>query len=540
MYKALYRKWRPQTFDEVVGQGHVTDILKYQVANHKISHAYLFCGSRGTGKTTCAKILSRAVNCTSPVNGNPCNCCEACQSMLKGLATDVIEMDAASNNGVENVRDIREEVVYSPAALAHRVYIIDEVHMLSVSAFNALLKTLEEPPEHVIFILATTELQKLPTTIISRCQRYDFRRIGVTDISARLHQIADAEGMDLTPDGAHLIARMAQGGMRDAVSLLELCAGTGKQVNEALVADMLGTGGKDAIYQTVRAVAEKDYDAIYRCVADLVAESKDLTVFWQELIDLYRDMMVMKTCRTGAEYLDMTDAEEKTVTSLASLFSLETLLYHSRVLEDALYAMQRVGLTKRSTAELALTRLCEPRLSTDPTALLARIGKLEEETARLRLGVPADMPTPKPVAKEGREAPPSQPPAPPATRPTVPTESASADTEQADAEKFQPLAYWPEVVELLSAQKSSIAGFLTKTKAYHSAKKGFLLRTESDFIVNILKREDVLLALRCAMSEKAGHSIMQEPFDIVSLAGAGAGRTNKLLAELESRADTEE
>ena len=225
MHQALYRKWRPPHFDEVYGQDHITSILKYQCATGKFSHAYLFCGSRGTGKTTCAKILAKAVNCLNPTPAGPCGECAACRSIDSGAATDVLEMDAASNNGVDDIRDIRDEVIYTPSELKYRVYIIDEVHMLSASAFNALLKTLEEPPEHVVFILATTELQKLPATIISRCQRFDFRRISTDDLCARLHKIAREEDIDLSEEAARLIARQAQGGMRDAVSLLELCAG---------------------------------------------------------------------------------------------------------------------------------------------------------------------------------------------------------------------------------------------------------------------------------------------------------------------------
>ena len=225
-YKALYRKWRPVDFDDVCGQDRITDILKYEVANDKVSHAYLFCGSRGTGKTSCAKILAKAVNCENPQNGNPCNRCEACRSIDSGIATDVIEMDAASNNGVDNVRNLKDEISFTPALLKYRVYIIDEVHMMSGQAFNALLKTLEEPPTYVVFILATTEFNKLPTTIVSRCQRFDFRRISSDVIVDRLMRISKEEGIDLTEEGARLIARASRGGMRDAVSLLELCAGS--------------------------------------------------------------------------------------------------------------------------------------------------------------------------------------------------------------------------------------------------------------------------------------------------------------------------
>ena len=244
MHQALYRKWRPQVFDDVYGQEHITSILKYETENHKFSHAYLFCGSRGTGKTTCAKILAKAVNCESPVNGSPCNKCASCMAVDSGAATDVLEMDAASNNGVENIRDIRDEVVYTPSSLKYRVYIVDEVHMLSGSAFNALLKTLEEPPSHVVFILATTELHKLPATIISRCQRFDFRRIATDTLVSRLSYIAERENISAQPEALRAIAKLAQGGMRDAISLLELCAGNHTTVTEELVAATVGSGGK--------------------------------------------------------------------------------------------------------------------------------------------------------------------------------------------------------------------------------------------------------------------------------------------------------
>ena len=232
-YRALYRKWRPRDFDDVCGQDGITDILKYEVANNRLSHAYLFCGSRGTGKTSCAKILAKAVNCENPRNGNPCNCCESCKSIDSGIATDVIEMDAASNNGINDVRDMQDEIAFTPALLKYRVYIIDEVHMMSGQAFNALLKTLEEPPTYVAFILATTEYHKLPTTIVSRCQRFDFKRISTDVIMSRLLEISKNEGIDITEDAARVIARVSRGGMRDAISLLELCAGANTKIDDA-------------------------------------------------------------------------------------------------------------------------------------------------------------------------------------------------------------------------------------------------------------------------------------------------------------------
>ncbi|MBR6709450.1 MAG: DNA polymerase III subunit gamma/tau, partial [Clostridia bacterium] len=336
MHRALYRKWRPMTFDEVCGQEHVTSILKYETANTKFSHAYLFCGSRGTGKTSCAKLLARAVNCLSPRDGNPCGECEACRTILDGSATDVLEMDAASNNGVENIRDIRDEVVYTPSSLRYRVYIVDEVHMLSGSAFNALLKTLEEPPSHVIFILATTELHKLPSTIITRCQRFDFRRITVPVIAERLEQVAEAEQIPLEHDAALRIARIAQGGMRDALSLLELCAGGERRVTEEVVREITGGSSRDQLCRTVAAIADRDCPTLFSIVDDVVTSSRDITVFWQDLIAFYRDMLVMLTTPDAPRYLDLTAAETEQLSALAARFDRENILAQTRHLESAL------------------------------------------------------------------------------------------------------------------------------------------------------------------------------------------------------------
>ncbi len=378
MHQALYRKWRPRTFDDVCGQDHVTAVLRHEVKDGAPNHAYLFCGSRGTGKTTCAKILAKAVNCLSPENGSPCCKCEACRSIENGSATDVLEMDAASNNGVDNIRDIRDEVVYTPSSLRYRVYIVDEVHMLSASAFNALLKTLEEPPAHVIFILATTELHKLPATIVSRCQRFDFRRIATPVLAARVSYIAEQEGITLDPAAAERIARLSQGGMRDAISLLELCAGAGRAIHTETVDEMMGSVGRDSVFSLVRAVANADYDAIFTAVAEAVAASRDLAVFWQDLIGVYRDMLVVKTTKDAASYLDLADAEAQELLSLADLFGKAKLLSHCRLLEDALFAMQKANAVKRIVAELTLVRLCDPLLDTSHEGLLARIERLED------------------------------------------------------------------------------------------------------------------------------------------------------------------
>ncbi len=504
MYKALYRKWRPQDFDSVCGQDHITDVLKYQIAGGKFSHAYLFCGSRGTGKTSCAKIMAKAVNCENPKNGNPCNECAACRSIDEGLATDVIEMDAASNNGVGDVRDIRDEVVFSPAELRFRVYIIDEVHMLSASAFNALLKTLEEPPAHVIFILATTELQKLPNTIISRCQRYDFRRISTETLMGRLKTIAEAEGISLTDDGAFLIARMAAGGMRDAISLFELCAGGGGVIDEALASSILGVGNRSAIFSVVKSIAESNYEAIFSAVNDIMMHSGDLSVFWQELIDVYRDMMVCKTCRDARAYLDVTETEYDALKDLAKAFSMETLVYHTRLLEAALPSLQKATVAKRSTAELTLIRLCEPRLSSDATALLSRVAKLEEEISRLRLGIPSEPVVTKKV--EVQE---------PVKDETTEIKKESATKALAE-DDYKALPYWSRLLETLMERKPSLMGFFQKSRGYYSKEKGFLIKVGGEFAASLIAGPDISLTLKTLLSEFEGRNILAEPFTVLS------------------------
>jgi len=378
LHLALYRKYRPVMFDDVYGQDHITSVLKYQSANGRVSHAYLFCGSRGTGKTTCAKILAKAANCLSPIDGNPCGKCEACVAIDSGTTSDVVEMDAASNNGVDNIRDLREEVTYAPAMLRRRVYIIDEVHMLSVSAFNALLKTLEEPPEHVLFILATTELHKLPNTIISRCQRFDFRRITLEKITARLLYVADAEGVTLEGAAAERIARLAEGGMRDALSLFELCAAGGEAVTEERVRETLGVTGYGIISATAEAVLSGDIKFLFETVRQ-VALTKDISVFWQELMSFWRDMLVAKYADDFKEYLDLTADEAETLASVSGKFNLNTIVWQAGVLDEAMRAITRSPQTKRVTAELALVRMCRPETDTSPAALMARVGELEDK-----------------------------------------------------------------------------------------------------------------------------------------------------------------
>ncbi len=500
MHRAFYRKWRPQTFDDVCGQEHITSVLKYETEHGAFSHAYLFCGSRGTGKTTCAKILAKAVNCESPKNGSPCGECEACRTIDSGVATDVLEMDAASNNGVDNIRDIRDEVVYAPSSLKKRVYIIDEVHMLSVSAFNALLKTLEEPPAHVVFILATTELQKLPATIISRCQRFDFRRISTENLMDRLFYIAEQEGITLEHDAARTLAKLAQGGMRDAISLLELCAGSQKAVTVALVNETVGTTGRESMAQTVKAVAKQNFDLLFAQIDEVVCSSKDLLVYWQNLISFYRDMLVVKTTAGAENYLDLTDAEAVELKEIAASFKKETLLYHCKLLEDALFAMQRSNAVKRIVAELTLVRMCDETLDLSSEALLSRIAKLEDA---IFLGAVARPSTEAlPIAKE----PATQSETAKAEKPASRQTSQAEDPKASGKRILRPLRNWMEAVERIAQSDPMVASFCRTAPAYTTEEGTILVKFDSKFAMDMCqnngRKELLVAALRFALKRE--------------------------------------
>ena len=487
MHQALYRKWRPQTFDEVCGQEHITSILKYETEHQKFSHAYLFCGSRGTGKTTCAKILAKAVNCESPVNGSPCNRCAACRSIDEGTATDVLEMDAASNNGVDNIRDIRDEVVYTPSSLKYRVYIVDEVHMLSGSAFNALLKTLEEPPAHVVFILATTELHKLPSTIISRCQRFDFRRISTQVLSDRLAHISDAEGIEYDTEALRQLAKLALGGMRDAISLLELCAGARQKITPQLVDETVGSGGRDSLEQMVKAIAASNFDAIFSTIDNIARSSKDISVFWQDLISFYRDMLVMKATEAAEKYLDLTANEAERLKKTAALFTKETLLYHCRVLDDTFYMMQRSSATNRMLAEMALMKLCDTSLDTSPDALLSRISKLEMTVAsgvtyRTQEASTEQAETIEAVKKE-----------------IEPKIKETPKTVVQEAPTLKILRGWNEIAERAAAGDGAVLGFLKTAKALISSDGSIHLKFPNQFAMDMIARPPMLESIRGAL-----------------------------------------
>ena len=441
-YQALYRKWRPQVFADVVGQEHVTRTLMNEVRTGRHSHAYLFTGSRGTGKTTCAKIFAKAVNCEHPVNGDPCNCCETCKGIDAGSILDVVEIDAASNNGVDNIREIRDEANFTPVGGKYRVYIIDEVHMLSTGAFNALLKTLEEPPEHVKFVLATTEVHKLPATILSRCQRFDFHRISPEDIAARLTYVAKEENLQLTPGAANLIARLADGALRDALSILDQCIGQSTNIDEATVNAVVGLAGRDYLFQLADSILHRNSAMALAQIDDLYNRSCDMERLCNELINHFRNLMVCKAVKNPKDLIVCSAVELAAYQSVAKKTSMSDILNTLNALGDALVLIRK-GLNRRVEMEMALIRLCTDGIYTEnvqdpvPTTIPER-AKMPAPAAPAPAEAPAteqaapDAPAEEPAALATESAAPAAPaeaPATPAEAPAAPAVEAEVATE---------------------------------------------------------------------------------------------------------------
>lgn len=507
MHQALYRKYRPATFDRVCGQKHITDVLNFQVENKRTSHAYLFCGSRGTGKTSSAKILAKAVNCLSPVGGSPCLCCRSCLDIDAGLAPDVIELDAASNNGVDDIRDICDKASYIPAVLQKKVYIIDEVHMLSQSAFNALLKTIEEPPEHVIFILATTEFHKVPATIVSRCQRFDFRRIDMKIIAENLKFIAGGEGIELEDEAALLIGRQAEGGMRDAIGLLELCSAGGTDVTAAQVSRVLGLSGYDRSLDTMVSVSKGDMASLFETVSEVVSSSKDITVFWKEIISVCRDMLVAKYTDDPTSYLDLTAQETEKLLETSKMFNLSQLVYHCKILDDAMARMMRDPSTKRTTAEFALLRMCRPELDTSGESILARLSKLEDAVA-LGGGVASPVSAPAPAAPAVEKTVQAEKKAEPEMKKAsddlwgniTPAAPAVESKNISGGDEYEPVRDISEAVGRLDGANRGLASFLMSAEALVSPDgKKLLLRMEP-FAAMMFKSDDAKAAVAKAFA----------------------------------------
>lgn len=507
MYRALYRKWRPQRFEDVVGQRAIVTALKNQITAGRIGHAYLFTGVRGTGKTTCAKIFAKAVNCLEPENGDPCGECEVCRGIDNGSLLDVVEMDAASNNGVDDIRDLRDETAYTPSVCKYKVYIIDEVHMLSVAAFNALLKTLEEPPAHVIFILATTEIHKVPATILSRCQRYDFTRITPADIAARVQQVAQAEQLELTEGAANLIARLADGALRDALSILDTCAGVAQSIDEDLVRRMAGVTDRSYLFRLSDAIAAKDGAAALSELAELRQQSVDMKRLADELVGHYRNLM-LAALPGGKNLLSGTSPEEEALyLEKAQQIPQSESIRAIRAIGSAMEKMTR-GNNQRIALELALFSLTEGPLEAPVVVERPAQPVAGSQAPRPFAATPAPFtaaqtPAEAAPAPVTEEMPPWDTAAPAApVQPEQPVPQAELSTEERPPWETQPeaprevpeprpepvidtapkkpamekpapgeFASWPQVVEQLQGRDPMLYPYLKNSKAYFDGRR---------------------------------------------------------------------
>ena len=523
MYQALYRKYRPQNFDDVVGQGAVTTTLKTQLQTGKLSHAYLFTGSRGTGKTSSAKILAKAVNCENLQDGNPCGVCQACRTIDSGACMDVLEIDAASNNGVDNVRDLRDDAIYTPSQVRKRVYIIDEVHMLSISAFNALLKIIEEPPEHLLFILATTELHKVPATILSRCQRFSFRRISQEDIAARLQYVAYKENIDLDESAARVLARLADGGMRDGLSLLDQCASaTAGELTAEKVYASLGIAGVRECSAMMAAIAEKDTRKALTLLNESYAQGKDMGALLDEMCCLIRDLMVLRTApREGISLLSGV-ASDTDVRELAQRFGPGELVYMMNTVQATLASFTR-SASRRVDTELCILNLCQPELTLDAQSLNARLSRVEEKlkngdfAAPRRAAVPAQDEEELPPIPDDADAPPDPNDIP---APAVP---ARDDT---------PVGFWPDLATQIRKElKPPVTGFFAPTP--NAPVQGYLkgdileLRCSNPFTQEVVNKPEIL-----SLVARKAAAVLGKPVRVCAVDGSATPQNSRNMQSL--------
>ena len=514
VYQALYRKYRPQTFDDVIGQLAVTQTLKTQLVTDKMSHAYLFTGSRGTGKTSCAKILAKAVNCLNPENGNPCNRCSACRSIDDGSCMDVLEIDAASNNGVDNVRDLRDDAIYTPSQVKKRVYIIDEVHMLSISAFNALLKIIEEPPEHLLFILATTELHKVPATILSRCQRFSFRRISQEDIAARLQYVAYQENIDMDESAARVLSRLADGGMRDGLSLLDqVASATAGELTAERVYACLGIAGEQRSAEMMSYIANHDTTNALALFSKLYTEGKDLAAMLDELASMTRDLLILKTAPGSGITMLSGVAADHEVAALTERFSGGELVRMMTQLQQTMSGFTRSS-SRRMDAELCIMNLCQPELSLDAESLNARLTRLEEQlkTGSFVMKQPQKVATVQEAADDDRpplpddaDAPPSEEEVPPAPKPAPQSQA--------------PAGFWTDLMTASRKElKPPASGFFVaaQNSPLRGALKGNVLelRCQNTFVADTVNRPDILEVVTRKASSLLGYPVQLKVVDI--------------------------
>ena len=525
MYEALYRKYRPTVFSDVYGQDHVTSTLKNEIKNGRVSHAYLFTGSRGTGKTTCAKILAKAVNCEHNVDGEPCNECEVCKGLDNGSIYDVVEIDAASNNGVDNIRELRDETNYAPSRGKYRVYIIDEVHMLSTGAFNALLKTLEEPPAHVIFILATTEVHKLPATILSRCQRFDFKRIQPETMAVRLKEVAGLEGLNLDDDAAVLIARIADGALRDGLSILDQCAGRSKEINSDLVSEVAGLAGREAMYKLSDCIANSDSNTAMSIISDLYQNSFDMERLCVEMINHFRNFLVAKTVRKSRELIICTDDEYNTILEASKEFTVESIVFALDLFQNTLVTIKG-GASARIEVEMAFIKLCEPKMDESIASLLDRVSKLENAiksgvkvqptqaavSAPKEEYVPKEEPKPQPKAEPTPVPMPESEPTPVEEEPPVQEQQPVVETPPVEHKTTPPVAnpnetveftQWGDFMDVLHRTNIPLFGVLSGSKGYVRG-EFFLLDSPNPAVRDFIKLPIHSKSIKAALLEVTG------------------------------------
>lgn len=475
MYQALYRKYRPKNFDDVVGQEHITVTLKQEISSGRVGHAYLFTGSRGTGKTTCSKIIAKAVNCPNQQDGNPCGVCDICKGIDDGSILDVTEIDAASNNGVDNIRQLREEANFTPAVTKYRVYIIDETHMLSVGAFNALLKIMEEPPEHVIFILATTEVHKIPATILSRCQRFDFRRIDPKVIAERVKYVCQQENILIDEDAASLIARLAEGGMRDALSLLDVCRSNARNpedqqehITAEHVRSSAGLAMSDCLFSIADAVLKQDVPAILKEIDTMFLNSIDFEKMCVQLISHYRGLMMAKALKSPDDFVPGLSQDIQALTEQASRYSMGQILYSLTVLQDTLSRMSKTSQT-RTELEMAVIKLSNPSLDRSVDAILARLSKLENQLKSGMVSIASSAAQTAQVSVEKPSADTVNQTAQPVAAPEVAPTASSVDIQPLPSPSKKEVSIfeeWPQVLDALRHTNNALHGALINTTAY--------------------------------------------------------------------------
>lgn len=514
MYQALYRKYRPHRFDDVAGQEHITSILAREVAEGTFAHAYLFAGSRGIGKTTCAKILAKAVNCPEMRDGEPCGVCPICRGIDEGSVLDVEEIDAATNRNIDDIRSLRDEAGFTPVLAKYRVYILDEAHMLTREAANALLKILEEPPEHVIFILATTEPHKLPATIVSRCLRFDFRRLTPQVIAERVAYVCGEEGMEIDGEAALLIGKLADGGMRDALSLLDVCRAAGERITVDTVTACAGLSGHEHLFDLTEKVAERNIPGLLQSLEEIYAGAADASRLCDELIGHFRNLMVASAVPKDSAALKVSAGEQERLIAQAKRLTPQTIFYALSVLQDTAARMGKTA-SKRLELELALVKLCSPALSDSPEAMLARIDRLEREVALLKAGAApsagSDPPYEKPKGKSRESAKPEAGPTPetkeePETKKTAFPEPdglpAMAKAPAADAPCL--FSLWEEALAKIQIRSQMIFSFLAESEAYLSGSTVLIDAKNDTFIPYMQRNEEARSIIKDAITEVSG------------------------------------